>query len=214
MTDTTISKNKAGDESGGLETEDGTVYGTRVTIDGNTCKDDGGGVGVEQNGAFHCTNCTFSGNKAKEDGGGLNLDDATTAATLTNVTLRGNKAKLVGGAVANVFGGSLTLTNTLLDKNKKITCAGGIVSGGGNVEDTDTCGFGAGDLSGIKKLQVAGLKQNGGATRTHALKAGSPAIDVAVDGVCPGTDQRGAPRQDIPGVGTTTCDSGAYELQP
>ena len=47
---------------------------------------------------------------------------------------------------------------------------------------------------------------NGGPAKTHALLAGSVAIDAT--GACPsalhGVDQRGAPRDDH-------CDSGAYE---
>jgi hypothetical protein len=213
MIDTTISKNNAGGETGGAETEGGLMSATRVTIDGNSAKDDAGGVGIEQGGEFEASNSTISGNKAADNGGGVNLDDATATAELENVTLKGNKAKEQGAAISNVFGGSATLTNTLLDKNKKVTCAGVITSGGGNVEDTATCGFGAGDLPGLGKLKVAGLKNNGGLTRTHALKEGSPAVDVGV-GECPVTDQRGAPRVDIPGTGTTTCDSGAFEQQP
>jgi predicted outer membrane repeat protein len=214
MTDTTISKNKAGGETGGLETEGGLMTALRVTIDSNSAKSDAGGVGIEQDGTFEGTNVTISGNKAAENGGGVNLDDSTSTLVLTNVTLKGNKAKEGGAAVSNVFGGSAMLANSLLEKNKKVTCAGVVTSGGGNVEDTDTCGFGVSDLAGIKKLKIAGLKNNGGLTRTHALKEGSPAVDVASDAQCPATDQRGAARVDIPGTGTTTCDSGAFEQQP
>ncbi len=53
------------------------------------------------------------------------------------------------------------------------------------------------------------LANNGGPTRTHALVAGSPAID-AVGGVCPppDTDQRGMPRPQGP-----ACDIGAFEAE-
>jgi hypothetical protein len=46
------------------------------------------------------------------------------------------------------------------------------------------------------------LRQNGGPTPTHALKAGSPALGHGAG--CNHRDQRRAPRAD--------CDSGAYEL--
>jgi hypothetical protein len=49
------------------------------------------------------------------------------------------------------------------------------------------------------------LSDNGGPTQTHALLAGSPAIDAGAS--CPTSDQRGAPR---PQGGA--CDIGAYEL--
>lgn len=56
------------------------------------------------------------------------------------------------------------------------------------------------------------LRNNGGPTTTHALAAGSPAIDAA--GTCfPQTDQRGIPRpQDADGDGFPDCDIGAFEI--
>ena len=42
---------------------------------------------------------------------------------------------------------------------------------------------------------LAPLGNNGGATKTHALKVGSPAISAADTSVCPKEDQRGEPRE-------------------
>jgi hypothetical protein len=69
------------------------------------------------------------------------------------------------------------------------------------------------------------LADNGGPTLTHALVAGSPAIDFAPSADCAaatpvaGLDQRGETRGvDIPGTGNAggpnLCDAGAYEEQP
>ena len=57
------------------------------------------------------------------------------------------------------------------------------------------------------------LGYNGGATRTHALVFGSPAVDAVLGTACAtGTDQRGAPRaQDGDGDTFADCDSGAVE---
>ena len=65
------------------------------------------------------------------------------------------------------------------------------------------------------------LAFNGGATQTHALVPGSPAIDAG-DAVCTDangnpllTDQRGKPRTiDGNGDGTARCDIGAFEFFP
>ena len=84
---------------------------------------------------------------------------------------------------------------------------------GGNLESGDGCGFSPAE-SNIKKMGLAGLKDNGGFTKTHGLKAGSPAIDFGVDGNCSSTDQRGQARIDVPGVGPRICDSGAFEFVP
>jgi hypothetical protein len=54
---------------------------------------------------------------------------------------------------------------------------------------------------------LAPLADNGGATLTHALNPGSPAIDAApADADCPATDQRGTTRPQGGG-----CDIGAFE---
>ena len=52
------------------------------------------------------------------------------------------------------------------------------------------------------------LADNGGPTLTHALLAGSPAIDAADAAACPATDQRGVVRPRDAG-----CDVGAFELE-
>ena len=46
---------------------------------------------------------------------------------------------------------------------------------------------------------------------THALRAGSPAVDAADDSLAPATDQRGETRPDPTGS-QNDCDIGAFEL--
>jgi hypothetical protein len=48
------------------------------------------------------------------------------------------------------------------------------------------------------------LADNGGNTLTHALQAGSPAINAGDNVGCPAKDQRGYLRE-------ANCDMGAYE---
>jgi hypothetical protein len=56
------------------------------------------------------------------------------------------------------------------------------------------------------------LAFNGGPTRTHALLAGSPAIDHGDNSGAPATDQRGvARRRDGDGNGSQITDIGAFE---
>jgi hypothetical protein len=58
------------------------------------------------------------------------------------------------------------------------------------------------------------LADNGGPTRTHALVAGSPAIDTVFDGTCPppARDPRGMARpSDGNRDGGPACDVGALE---
>jgi hypothetical protein len=77
-------------------------------------------------------------------------------------------------------------------------------------------GFGVtGDLVGTTESpldpRLGPLANNGGPTRTHALLAGSPAIDHG-DSSVSGTDQRGRPRlKDGDGRGGPAVDIGAVE---
>ena len=67
---------------------------------------------------------------------------------------------------------------------------------------------------GLAKVLDTTLANNGGRTRTHALPAGSPAIDSVSDGTCPPprTDQCGVRRpRDGNGDGGAACDTGSFE---
>jgi hypothetical protein len=213
LTRVTIEKNKSNDDAGGLyNAGDGVASLTEVTIAKNKAKGEGGGI--ENQSQLTLTNVTLSANKAKGDGGGINNDLGTI--TVTNVTLKGNKASKAtggGGALTQQAGSGLfTLRNVVFDGNKPFNCDGVTAPEGGNLESGLSCGLPL-DASGFSKLELGKLADNGGDTQTHALDPESPAVDFGVDANCPATDQRGEARVDIPSVGTTICDSGAYELQ-
>jgi len=96
---------------------------------------------------------------------------------------------------------------------------GAITSEGYNLDSDGTCGFtGEGDLSNTDPL-LGPLQDNGGPTLTHALLAGSPAIDGGNPAGCTDplgnpltTDQRGELRPaDGDCDGIPICDTGAYE---
>jgi len=102
------------------------------------------------------------------------------------------------------------LANSVVDG----ACDGNITSNGHNIESPgNTCGFDqTGDQSSVtvEQLNLGELADNGGPTMTHALGAGSVAIDhiPAVD--CQVTeDQRGEPRP-----GGSMCDVGSFEVLP
>ena len=111
--------------------------------------------------------------------------DANATLTLTNT--------IVSSAQDNCFfapwgSGTVTLT---ADHN--------------NVFTDGTCFPGASDAI-VGDPLIGPLADNGGPTLTHALQAGSPAIDFADAAVCPATDQRGVARPQ--GAG---CDTGSVE---
>jgi predicted outer membrane repeat protein len=205
----TIEKNKAKDDGAGLYTFIGSSSVTNATIAKNTAGDEGGAMEVQS--ILTCSNCTISGNKAKNDGGAVNSEDSVL---LINATLKGNKGgKTHAGGVQAQAGAQVEIRNTLLDGNKPANCLGTIVLAGANIESGASCALSPAE-SNVKKMGLAGLKDNGGGTKTHALKPESPAIDFGVDANCLATDQRGTARVDVPGVGTRICDSGAFEFVP
>jgi predicted outer membrane repeat protein len=118
----------------------------------------------------------------------------------------GNTAGYGGGGIYS--GGNATLTNTIVSDNGVDNCGGSVSSSGYNLTDDDSCGFTApGDLV-VADAMLGPLADNGGPTETHALLAGSPAIDAgSPDCPPPATDQRGVARPQ-----GAACDIGAFEL--
>jgi len=209
LTNSTVSGNTA--YYGGGLWSDGTLTLTNSTVSGNTAEGFSGGI-ESQSGTLTLTNSTVSGNTAGFYGGIA----CAGVLTLTNSTVSGNTEEfdgIVGGI--NTFGGQGTLTNSLVDGS----CQGYYnVSGGYNIESPgNTCGFDQGtDQVDVAEgqLNLGPLQDNGGPTMTHALRAGSVAIDVTPEAECLDadgepltTDQRGFPRD-------SKCDVGAFEVQP
>jgi hypothetical protein len=136
-----------------------------------------------------------------------------------NCTITGNQAEYGGG-----IGGNTTLGNTILAGNTATIPANG-PDGSGTffsvgytlIQNTNGLSFSGPTLVGIDPL-LAPLANNGGPTRTCALRAGSPAIDQGKN--CgPATDQRGGPRPfDFPSItnasGGDGSDIGAFEFGP
>jgi hypothetical protein len=162
-------------------------------------------------------NSTLSGNQSLGwHGGAIFLTDGNL--TISSSTIANNIGP--DWAPSTIFVGSfssavpsLTLTNTIITGNQWYACdhwtgTVTLISGGHNLIQDDTCNPVASDLIGVDAL-LGSLADNGGPTQTHALLAGSPAIDAGDDSVCPATDQRGVAR---PQGGA--CDIGAYELVP
>jgi hypothetical protein len=138
--------------------------------------------------------------------------------TVLNSTVSGNSGQRGGGILNS---GGLTVTNSIVADNLSGGDCGGeaFTDGGHNlIGDTENaCGLTNGENGNIvgvhPLLDPSGLRDNGGATQTIALLAGSPAINAGDPEVCTnppvnGLDQRGYVR---PGDGSTNCSIGAYE---
>jgi hypothetical protein len=203
--DSTICSNAAGSldlpsegVGGGLLNVGSVVMATNVTVSGNSVEGDpefGGGFG----------------------GGICNASIGTTTLVLANCTLTRNTAP-TGGALANLGLGDpleARFQNTIVAGNAAtvfltpncLNEGGSLISLGHNLEDGTTCSFtNATDLLTTNAL-LGPLENNGGATLTHALLPGSPAIDAGDPTNAPPADQRGVARPQGAGV-----DIGAFEL--
>jgi predicted outer membrane repeat protein len=211
LTDVTINGNTATADGGGMKVYSGTVTMTGVTVNGNTAGSLGGGIYNTE--TMTLTNVTISGNTATQGGGFFNQDTAT----LTNVTISNNTGDGFfqdGYAYTNA-----TLKNTLIANNTAANCDlnKALTSQGYNLSSDNSCATSfttTGDLNNTDPL-LSALASNGGATQTHALQSGSPAIDTGANTGCPSTDQRGVTRPlDGNGDSNAICDIGAFEYNP
>jgi hypothetical protein len=209
--DVLLQKNVAAGEGGGLSVDGGDTIMVRVCFDRNRAAGLGGAL-RNRAGIVTSTNVTFAGNGAP-GGGALALDDGAVQ-LLLNCTLGRNKAKLGSGVfmVEPKDAGFCEVKNTIFADKPLNDCDGPLFSEGGNLDAGFSCGFGAGDLSGLNP-RLGKLRNNGGKTPTMALGAGSPAIDAGNDFGAPSTDQRGRPRFDAAGAGLSVSDCGAFEYQ-
>ena len=215
ITKSTIANNRAeSGPAGGVENYGGTLRITSSTLSGNTSTDVGGAV---ENGGLGSTaifvNDTITKNHTASAGGAIANFDGTTS--LNSVTIARNSADTDGGGIDSESG-VIKVENSLIALNSKGSgfgpdCveanSGGIVSGGRNLigttaDCTGTVFTGAThDITNVNP-GIAQLANNGGPTKTIALKRGSKAINHAGNDA-PSRDQRGVKRHDP--------DIGAYE---
>ncbi len=214
----TIRDNSAVTAAGGIH-NGGTADLDAVTLTGNEAAV--GPAYYSSAGTADFTNVTVSENTASSNYGGIYLTGASTALTLTNSTIANNhRTGSVGPGNNGLLvtnNATVTLLNTIVAGNDEENCGGTtgtFISAGYNLADDATCGLNAaGDAEGVDPL-LAALADYGGGTLTHALLAGSPAIDSGTNAGCPAVDQRGVARPvDGDSDGTATCDKGAYEVR-
>ena len=211
LANVTFTGNTAATSGGAVFNEDSFPIFNNVLFSGNIASGDfgsGGGISNSYSSPI-LTNVTFSGNSAVYYGGGIVNDDSSP--TLTNVTFVGNSAGN-GGGMANLFAGTKpVVSNSILWGNTPDQIFSHALSTV-TITYSDVQGGWAG-IGNINADPLLGpLADNGGFTLTHALGAGSPAIDAGNPSNCPAIDQRGFPRPvDGDGVDGPRCDMGAFE---
>jgi CSLREA domain-containing protein len=200
-------------QCGAFNNLSGTLVVTNTTVSGNTANFFSG-AGADAGGGF----C---------NGGGMNL---------RNSTVTGNSATTAGARAGGIYNyATLAIANSIVAGNTatfrpEIENFSVVLSNGNNIigdsanDSSDTATaitYQASDILDTPPL-LGSLASNGGATRTHALAAGSPAIDKGnntlavniITNTALVADQRGSTRiVDGDGNGTATVDIGAVEAQ-
>jgi CSLREA domain-containing protein len=218
VTNSTISGNSASSSGGGIRNNfGGTVTVTGSTISGNSAGNDGGAI--DNSGTVNLLNVTISGNSSgsgSQDVGGIWNGNTVNASF---VTIANNTGSTTGaGGIFNLSGATVNIKNSILGNNTSggaPNCAGALTASGANLATDGTCtGFSTVPSTGPGGLNLGALQVNApGTTATHALQAGSAAIDAVM--VCTDlsnapvpTDQRGVLRAQ-----GSLCDVGAYEAR-
>ncbi len=175
-----------------------TITGT--TISGNFNDASGGSIIYTNYGTPRLVNSTVSGNSAT--GGYGQVIDAylTYDFVIENSTITDNNVHWVIYGYYAQMDNSIVGGNAFTGQNCFLSVSS---TSGNNFDDDGTCPSTSPIVPGVD-FDTA-LADNGGPTETHALLAGSVAIDAA--GTCGLTeDQRGFTRD-------AQCDSGAFEFE-
>ncbi len=201
VTDSTLSGNMATSNGGGI-LNNNVITIVRSTIFGNSGNNGGG---VYSSSTAELISSTISGNSANSGGGLYSLETLDVrSSTVANNTSTGNGSGLLNLATASI-------DNTIFAMNSPggdITNIGELFGTSNLVQDGSGLDQFNSSISGDPHLGP--LQDNGGPTLTHALPAGSPAVDAGDTARAMGqrltTDQRGEERF----VGDV--DMGAFEL--
>jgi hypothetical protein len=211
LNNATVSGNSAGN-GGGIRNYEGTVTLNNTTISGNSTT--GGGGIFNYAGTVTLNNATVSGNSVGLYygglGGGISNGYGGTL-TLNNATVSGNSATYGGGIYD---GGTLTARNTILAGNTATTGPdlwGSLGSLGHNLigNTSGGSGFHATDLLNVNPL-LGPLQDNGSPTFTHALLAGSPALNAGDPAQLGVADQRGVLRRGGVNIGAYQASASAF----
>lgn len=212
----TVSGNTAIRGGGILARDGGQIAVSHSTISGNTALGDGGGILYDggTGGGTLIDHSTITGNVAYGAGGGMALERSLflTYSTVAFNTAHGDAGGIDFRTTLTVVQASVLAHNTNASGAGTTNCSAdvgfGTIEGSANISNDASCGV---LVATVADPRLGPLAHNGGPTMTHALLAGSPAIDAvaASDELCDPllTDQRGVSRPQGGG-----CDLGAFEL--
>ena len=207
LTSSTVNGNSA-QQGGGIFSNESTVTLINSTISGNSATNRGGGIYCYRGGFLTATYSTITSNESYlrafySSGGGIYVQDSSVA-ELDHTIVAGNVEPYFFFPRADDIHGSVSARSSLIGYSYDAT----ITDNGGNL---------IGTFASLIDPLLGPLTDNGGSTFTHALLAGSPAIDAGdpdlvagIDDV-PKFDQRGMSWSRVVGG---RIDIGAVESQP
>ena len=229
----TISNGNAANSLGGGILNFGTLTISGSTISGNRAGFGGGVFSdtfLSSTQKSTITNSTISGNTATDTGGGVHNFAGLSViehSTITNNTAPGGRGSGVASRGDEEFantevlssiisanqGTDVDLTGVIGISTNSFVSRGYNLVGDGNATDAFNQ---TGDQENVGDPKLGALADNGGPTLTHALIAGSPAIDKGNTDLA--TDQRGKPRTfDDPSIAPAqdgdNSDIGSFEAQ-
>jgi hypothetical protein len=211
----TLSSNSAGLHGGGVAAvaPGATASINSSTLSGNSANF-GGGFSATSSAFITAVNSTLSQNSAGSFGGGAHAS-VNGVVNVTSVTVARNTTAGNGGGISIASGGGgFFVRNTILALNSALAGGNDCHAGAPAVFSGSATNL-VGDLSGAcaslapssiptTSPRIKGLSNNGGLTKTIALRKSSPAVDKASKNKAVKVDQRGETRGKKP-------DIGAYE---
>jgi hypothetical protein len=191
---------------GGLSVRGTATLDHSLVANNEAAEAGGGGISVSSSGVLAIVNSTISGNVSPSSGGGVS---SAGALSIRNSTIVNNVAGQRAGGIEAV-GESLALRNSIVANNvapEKSNChldPFGLTYIGRILSNDASCG--SDPAIGVGNPSLDPLANNGGPTKTHALRLGSPAIDGG-SSCSESTDQRYVTRNQ-----GASCDVGAFEF--
>ena len=183
------------------------IRNSATVSSGNT-----GGAGIAAEGDLNVRNTTIGENQltagAGVTGGGSGLFVRAGNTEVENVTLTRNSRNGGGSGAMRNNGGNMDVGNTAVVYNGE-TCSGAMNEVDPSAADDGACSFAFDNVH----PNLGTLFDQGGFTPTYiSVPVDAPADRIVDRGNCTeGTDQRGAPRPEVPNQGRD-CDIGANEF--